>query len=187
MKKRFALGIIISILMHVSVFAQNDFVKKSTDVLCLAPAATGLVKAMVEKDYEGVIQLGLSSATGIAINYGINACVKKNRPDMPLNPGWSDRHAFPSTHTMAAFDGATFLTRRYGWKWGIPAYAVSTYVAWGRVYTKHHDCWDVLAGAAVGTCAAFIYTRPFAKNLDLTIAPATFGDNGTGLYLSLNF
>lgn len=173
--------------MQTEAFAQRSFVKKSTDILCLAPAATGLVKAIAEKDREGVIQLGLSSVTGIAINYGINACVKKNRPDMPCNAGWSDRHAFPSTHTMAAFDGATFLMKRYGWQWGIPAYAVSTYVAWGRTYTRHHDGWDVLAGAIVGTGAALIYTRPFVKDLDLTIAPVAFEDNGAGLYMAINF
>lgn len=175
------------VMVQGNAFAQHTFVKKSTDVLCLAPAATGLVKAIAENDREGIVQLGLSSVTGIAINYGLNACVKKDRPEMPLNPGWSDHHAFPSTHTMAAFDGATFLMRRYGWEWGVPAYAVSTYVAWGRTYTKHHDGWDVLAGAVVGTGAALIYTSPFAKKMDLTIAPVAFEDNGAGLYVSLNF
>lgn len=162
-------------------------VKYSTDVLCFAPATTGMVVAIVERDRKGAIQLGLSAATGIALNYGLNACIRKERPVMPAQPGWGDRHAFPSTHTMAAFDGATFLMRRYGWKWGVPAYIVSTYVAWGRVYTKHHDWWDVLAGAAVGAGSALIYTRPFVRNVDLTIAPASFGDNGAGMYVSLQF
>lgn len=185
--KKITVCFLISLMIQVNAFAQNDFVKKSTDVLCLAPAATGLVKAIVEKDREGVLQLGLSSVTGIAINYGLNACIKKDRPEMPASPGWSDRHAMPSTHTMAAFDGATFLMRRYGWKWGVPAYAVSAYVAWGRIHTKHHDGWDVLAGAAVGTGAALIYSRPFAKNLDLTISPVALDDNGAGVYMMLNF
>lgn len=187
MKRRIIFPLIISILLQFTALAQTKFVNRSTDVLCLAPAATGLVKAIAEKDKEGILQLGLSSLTGIALNYGINACVKKDRPEMPHNPGWNDHHAFPSTHTMAAFDGATFLMRRYGWKWGAPAYAVSAYVAWGRTYTDHHDVWDVLAGAAVGAGAALVYTRPFAKSHDLTIAPVSFGDRGTGLYLSLGF
>lgn len=186
MKKMFFV-FMMSFIVQISALAQRDFVSKTSDVLCLAPAATGLVKAIAEKDREGFMQLALSSATGIALNYGINACVAKDRPELPPNPGWSDHHAFPSTHSMAAFDGATFLMRRYGWQWGVPAYAAATYVAWSRVYTDHHDCWDVLAGAAIGAGSAFIYTRPFADKIDLTIAPISFGNAATGIYLSLNF
>lgn len=178
--------IILCILLQMNALAQNQFVRKSTDVLCLVPSATGLVKAIADNDKEGIVQLGLSSVTGLALNYGLNACISKDRPEMPLNATWNDHHAFPSTHAMVAFDGASFLMRRYGWQWGVPAYAVSTYVAWGRVHTNRHDWWDVLAGAAIGAGSAFIYTRPIASH-DLTIAPVSFGKTGTGVYLSLKF
>ena len=179
--------LILLLFFSSTLYAQSKFVEKSTDILCLAPAGAGLVKAILEKDKKGIIQLSLCSVTGIAISYGLNACARKDRPEMPLNPSWSDQHAFPSTHTMAAFDGATFLARRYGWKWGVPAYVVSAYVAWGRVHTNKHDWWDVLGGAAVGAGAALIFTRPFAKNTDLTIAPVTLGDKGNGVYVALRF
>ena len=167
--------------------AQSRFVERSTDVLCLVPSATGLVKAIVEHDRKGILELGLSSVTGIALNYGLNACIKKDRPEIPLNAGWSDHHAFPSTHTMATFNGASFLMRRYGWKWGVPAYAVSTYVAWGRVHVGKHDWWDVLGGAAIGAGSAFIFTHPFVRNVDLTIAPVSFGDDGAGVFVAMQF
>lgn len=161
--------------------AQSKIVQKSTDVLCLVPSATGLVKAIVEKDKKGILQLGLSSATTLAVNYGLEAVIRKDRPD------GTGHHAFPSTHTAVAFDGASFLMRRYGWKWGVPAYALSTYVAWGRVHAKRHDWWDVLGGAAIGAGSAFIYTRPFTKNVDLTISPASFGTDACGLMATLQF
>lgn len=164
-----------------AVNAQSKLVRRSTDVLCLAPSATGLVKAIVEKDKKGILQLGLSSATTLAVNYGLEAAIKKDRPD------GTGRHAFPSTHTAVAFDGASFLMRRYGWKWGVPAYALSTYVAWGRVHAKRHDWWDVLGGAAIGAGSAFIYTRPFTKNMDLTISPASFGTDACGLMATIQF
>lgn len=170
-----------------ALFAQSKLVERSTDVLCLAPSATGLVKAIVEHDRKGILELSLSSVTGIALNYGLNACIKKDRPEMPLKAGWSDHHAFPSTHTMVTFNGASFLMRRYGWKWGVPAYAVSTYVAWGRVHVGKHDWWDVLGGAAIGAGSALIFTRPFVRNVDLTIAPASFGDHGAGVFVAMQF
>ena len=157
-----------SLMLHAaSVSAQSKFVERSTDVLCLAPSATGLIKAIAEKDKKGILQLGLSTATTLAINYGLEAVIKKDRPD------GTGRHAFPSTHTAVAFDGASFLLRRYGW-------------AWGRTYAKRHDWWDVLGGAAIGAGAAFIYTRPFVKKADVSIAPASFGDGG-GISMVVNF
>jgi len=167
--------------MSLTSVAQSKFVQRSTDVLCLVPAGTGLLKAIVDKDKKGAMQLGLSTATTIAVNYGLNACVKKSRPD------GTGSHAFPSTHTAAAFTGATFLMRRYGWKWGVPAYVISSYVAWGRTYSKRHDWWDVLGGAALGAGSAFIYTRPFVKNTDITIAPVSFGDMGGGIDVAVVF
>lgn len=178
---------IILLLIQIRSFAQREYVERSADILCLAPAVTGLAKACAEDDWQGVLKLGLSSATGIALNYGLNASIAKDRPQMPENPGWSDRHSFPSTHTMAAFDGSTFLIRRYGWKWGVPAYAVSTYVAWSRIHSGQHNIWDILGGAAVGVGSALLYTRPRIKDKELVIAPATFGDGACGLYAALKF
>lgn len=176
-----ALFSILLVLCSITVNAQSKFIEHSTDVLSVMPSATGLAVAIVNNDKKGILQLGLSSATTLGINYALEACIKKDRPD------GSGHHAFPSTHTAVAFDGASFLMRRYGWQWGIPAYAVATYVAWGRVHTKRHDWWDVLGGVAIGAGSAFIYTRPFTKNMDVTISPSSFGNEGYGLTASLQF
>ena len=97
-----------------------------------------------------------------------------------------DNHSFPSMHTSVSFAGAAFIQRRYGWKWGIPAYAVSTYVGWSRVYGKKHDWWDVAAGAVIGAGSAYIFTRPFAKKHNLSISPVA-GDGHYGVYASMTF
>lgn len=180
--KRLTLFIIsLCLMLTIPARAQHKWVERSTDALCLLPSATGAVVALVEKDYKGLLQLGLSSATALAINYGLEAAIRKDRPD------GTGHHAFPSTHTAVAFNGSSFLLRRYGWKWGVPAYTVSSFVAWGRVYAKRHDWWDVLGGAAIGAGAAFIYTRPFARNMDITIAPVSFGDDGGGVDVAITF
>ena len=89
-------------------------------------------------------------------------------------------------HTSVSFAGAAFIQRRYGWKWGIPAYVVSTYVGWSRVYGKKHDWWDVAAGAVIGVGSSYIFTRPFAKEHNLTISPVA-GNGACGIYMSMNF
>ena len=162
-----------------NVKGQSKFVDRSTDVLCVVPTLSGVCLAISNDDMKGAVQLGLSSATTLVVNYALEAAVKKDRPD------GSGSHAFPSTHTALAFDGSTFLMKRYGWKWGIPAYAVSAYVAWGRTYADKHDWWDVIGGAAIGAGAALIYATPFGKNTELSISPALLDGNGKGLCASL--
>lgn len=179
MKKNILLTLCIYFL-STSISAQSRFVQRTTDVLMVVPSAVGLGKAIVEHDTKGIIQLGLSSATVLALNFGLEAIITKDRPD------GTGHHAFPSSHTAIAFNGASFLMQRYGWKWGVPAYALSTYVAWGRVYTKRHDWWDVLGGIAIGVGSAYIYTRPFTRKTDIAISPATIGGN-PGIDVAITF
>ena len=68
-------------------------------------------------------------------------------------PDGSDDHSFPSGHSASAFATATVLQKEFGWKAGIPAYAVAGWVAASRVQMKRHYLSDVLAGATVGILA----------------------------------
>ena len=161
--------------------ADDDALRHTTDVLCFVPDATALGVAIAKHDTEGLKQFGLSTATCLAVNYGLELCIRKDRPD------GTGHHAFPSTHTAVAFNGSTYLMKRYGWKWGVPAYMVSSFVAWGRVHTDRHDWWDALGGAAIGAGSAFIFTRPFVRNIDVAISPTTFGDRAYGLTATIQF
>ena len=168
-------------LCPVTAWAQSrKAVDTSTDILMFAPGAAGACVTLLKGDYKGLLQLAESGATAVAASCLLKNVVKKERPD------GSDNKSFPSNHATAAFAGAAFLQRRYGWKYGIPAYAVSTYVAWGRVYAKKHDFWDVLAGAAIGAGGAYIYTRPFATEHNVVIVPALTPDGGPALYFSMS-
>lgn len=117
-------------------------VRKSTDFLFSTPVVAGITTALIKKDYTGLKQLAFSTGTAIATNYALELSVRKARPDH------TGQHSFPSTHTLIAFTGAEYVQRRYGWKWGLPAFIISSYVAWGRINSGKHDWWDVAAGAA---------------------------------------
>ena len=45
-------------------------------------------------------------------------------------PNWD---SFPSDTSALAFAPAQFLWQRYGWEYGLPAYAAATFVGWSRV------------------------------------------------------
>jgi membrane-associated phospholipid phosphatase len=68
-------------------------------------------------------------------------------------PDGSDDHSFPSGHSASAFATATVLQKEFGWKAGIPAFAVAGWVAASRVQMQRHYISDVLAGATVGILA----------------------------------
>lgn len=155
-------------------------VRTATDVgMVLLPVAA-LTTVLVEKDWKGLIQ-GLEVAGGaVASTYLLKSIVKERRPD------GSNMHSFPSGHTCFSFASAAFLQRRYGWKFGAPAYAVAAFVGWGRVYSKRHHIWDVVAGGAIGTGFGYLFTTPFATKHNLAVSPVTDGNN-IGIYASMEF
>ena len=174
--------LLLAFLPLSQVVAQSrSAVDTSTDVLMLAPGAVGAGVALLKGDYKGLLQLAESGVTAVATSVLLKQVIKKERPD------GSDKKAFPSNHTAAAFAGAAFLQRRYGWSYGIPAYTVSAYVAWGRIYAKKHDIWDVLAGTAIGVGSAYIYTRPFAEKHDVVLGPSVTPEGKPAIYFSMRF
>lgn len=186
MKERI-LTLLAACLLAFSIQAQTlevsdsrKAVRTSGDVGAILLPVAGLTAILIEKDWQGLKQGVFAGATTLGVTYALKELVKKERPDH------SDKHSFPSMHSSVSFSAASFIQRRYGWKWGIPAYVVSTYVAWSRVYAKKHDGWDVLAGAAIGVGSSYIFTRPFAKKHDLALSPVA-GDGHYGIYASMKF
>ena len=180
MKRLFSL--VFTLIISCTLFAQSrKAVELSTDVTMFVPSVAGAVVAIVEKDYEGMWQLVGSGATSIAAAYALKYTISKERPD------GSDNHSFPSNHAGVAFAGVTFLQQRYGWKYALPAYLVGVYTAWGRVYARRHDAWDVLAGAAIGTGCAMLFTTPFVREHNVTVAPFATQRGDAGVHLSATF
>lgn len=79
-----------------------------------------------------------------AITYGLKTATHRTRPD-------GTSQAFPSGHASATFATATVLRRHLGWKVGVPAYALASYVAASRLASNRHYPSDVVFGAALGT------------------------------------
>lgn len=65
-------------------------------------------------------------------------------------PNGQDERSFPSGHASNAFALASVLERHYGWKAGVPAYALASAVAASRLQRDKHYLSDVMAGATLG-------------------------------------
>ena len=113
--------------------------------------------------------------------------VQRQRPD------GSNKQSFPSGHTSNAFSWATVAAHHYGWKLGVPAYALAGLIGVARMEKNVHYLSDVLAGAGIGILSARTVLRkdsepPSPGHARLLIAP--LGDargNGVGFRATLTF
>ena len=128
----------------------DDTVRTAGEILRLAlPAAAGAI-ALGKHDEHGAWQLGGSELIAEGGSLLLQELIEEERPDK------SDKHSFPSDSAAVAFSAASFLQIRYGLSYGLPAYAVASFVGWSRVESKRHYWHDVLAGAALGVVASEI-------------------------------
>ena len=105
---------------------------------------------------------------GAAWTIGIKEAARRARPE-------GDGFSFPSGHTTAAFASATVLQRHFGWKVGIPAYAVASYVAASRVEMRRHYLSDVAFAAALGVVAGRTISVGHGHRLMVSPIPARGG------------
>ena len=140
--------------------------------------ALALGTPAVQGDWKGVEQAGASIAVGAGIAYGLKNLVHEDRPDH------SGNDSFPSAHTAAAFASAMTLDKRYGWKLGVPALVVASFVGAARVESRRHHWYDALAGAGIGSASGLLLTHKRTDNVRLI----PWGDSRSGgVSLSMRF
>lgn len=139
--------------------------KTAGDILVVTLPSLALGSTFLWKDgQKGTAQFTKSFLSTVALTYGLKLAIKKERPN------GESFNSFPSGHTSIAFTSAGFLQKRYGWKIGIPAYALASYVGYSRIKANKHDTWDVLAGAAIGVGISYLFTKPYDKNKGIQVA-----------------
>lgn len=106
------------------------------------PAAAGAL-TLYKDDGTGLLELGSSWLVTVGSTYALSRVVREQRPDS------SDYHSFPSNTSASAFSAANFLWMRYGWKWGLPAYAFASFAGYSRVQARKHHWYDVAASGAI--------------------------------------
>lgn len=142
--------------------AQESPQEISGDILQFALPATALASTyFYQSDDQPYWQFLKAYSLSIATTHILKRLINKPRPN-------GGKYSFPSGHTTSAFSGAAFLQRRYGWKIGIPAYLLASYVGYTRIKARKHDIYDVMAGATIGVVGSLLFAKPY-KNKDLTL------------------
>ena len=115
---------------------------------------TGLVLSLAKKDKVGTYQLLKSFALQTGTTILLKRAINRTRPT-------GGKYSFPSGHTSLSFMGSTFLWKRYGWKYGVPATLAASFVGYSRAGIDnpvHHPS-DVFAGAAIGVLSSLLFTK----------------------------
>lgn len=162
--------------MDCSTAVAGDGVETAGDILQYAIPATAAGLTLAHRDSEGACQLGKSIAVSVGVTYALKYTINAPRPD-------SGGQSMPSGHTSISFTGAEFMRKRYGWGYGIPAYAAASFVAYSRVEARRHHPRDVVAGAGIGILSSYIFTKPY-KGWNISIEGDT---KSFGMRLSRQF
>lgn len=161
MKKLLVFIIIISFCQ--SIFSQNRTIETTGDVLLFALPITALGSSIIAGDGQGTLQFSKGFLLNQTLTIGLKIIVKKQRPNL------ENYNAFPSGHTSTVFQSASFIQKRYGWKYGIPAYLLAGFTGYSRLNAEKHDIYDVLAGAVIGIGSSYLFTTPYQReHMELT-------------------
>jgi membrane-associated phospholipid phosphatase len=149
-----------------------------TDVAIALPlVAAGI--SLYQDDRLGLAQLTVDTFATVGTVYALKHIVREERPNH------TDFQSFPSDTSALAFAPAQYLWDRYGWEYGVPAYAAAIYTGYSRVEAKEHHWYDVAASAGFAFGFSKIFTTRYHP--PGLIYGAEISPGGGYLHLSYNF
>jgi len=155
-----------------------------TYVAIALPVVAGGI-AVWKDDWTGAKQLAAVTVLTVGTAYALKHLVRECRPFAhPCSHNSPDWDSFPSDTAALGFAPAGFLWNRYGWRYGLPAYAAAEFVGYSRVDAKKHHFWDVLTSAAISFGFNQLITTEYHPSrrfyTDIQASP-------DGVYASLNY
>lgn len=113
----------------------------------------------------------------VSWTYAIKVAAQRTRPN-------GDSMSFPSGHASTSFASAMVLQDHFGWKAGLPAFAVASYTAASRITDNWHWASDVVFGAFVGIASGRTVTLHF-RETRVSLAPLAVSGGGGVLVTAL--
>lgn len=136
------------------VQARIDGLTNTGDVMAYVLPATALGLTAIFHDGEGTREFSKSAVITMAATVGLKYAIHSRRPN-------GKPHSFPSGHAAITFSSAEFMYQRYGWKYGVPAYVLASFVGYSRIRAHEHYFRDAAAGAALGLFTTHLLTQPY--------------------------
>jgi membrane-associated phospholipid phosphatase len=166
-------------LLLASAPARAGTTETAGTAIAIALPITAAGIAAYKQDWNGVVDLGLTTIATVGTAYALKQIVKERRPD------GSDFESFPSDTMALASSGSSFLWARYGWQYGVPAFAASAFVGYSRVEARKHHWYDTAASSLIAIGYAAFFTPRFSKYRIYSSLDAS--PDGAVLRLSYNY
>ena len=158
--------------------AKNSGIADAGTIVAIALPITAATISATKSDWDGILQMTVATAATVGTAFLLKKVVHEERPD------GSDNKSFPSDTAALAFAPAQFLWQRYGWEYGVPAYAAAAFVGYSRVESKQHHWWDVVASAGISWTFNELITDRYNPPRDFNAGAIVTPDGG---FVSLNY
>jgi membrane-associated phospholipid phosphatase len=136
-------------------------------------------------DWTGSAQLVVTTVLTVGTAYGLKQIVKECRPfAKPCTPHGGNWDSFPSDTSALASAPAGFLWRRYGWEYGLPAFAASAFVGYSRVDAKKHHWWDTAASTGISLIYNGLITTRYHRSTGFY---SSLDGNSDGAYATVGY
>jgi membrane-associated phospholipid phosphatase len=109
----------------------------------------------------GWTELAAETLLTVGTAYALKNIVHEERPN------GSDNQSFPSDTTALAASGSSFLWGRYGWEYGLPATAVTSFVAYSRIQARDHHWYDTVASMGISAAYGYVVTTPLQRRYNI--------------------
>jgi membrane-associated phospholipid phosphatase len=141
--------------------SEKNIERAGTGLAIALPVAAAGIAWAKDDTRLGWAQLFAETALTVGTAYGLKQIVREERPN-----GAGD-NSFPSDTTALAASGSSFLWGRYGWQYGLPATALTGFVAYSRIQARDHRWYDTAASVGISAIYGYIVTTPFQRRYNL--------------------
>ncbi|MEJ0027533.1 MAG: hypothetical protein WDN01_16025 [Rhizomicrobium sp.] len=160
-------------------FAADAGLRKAGNIINIALPVSAAGVALLHRDWKGFGEFAVAAGLTVGTTYALNQIVRIRRPDH------SDFHSFAPPDLALADSSADFLWDRYGWQYGMPAYAARFVSSYALTDNKKNHWYDTLASAAVAYGFNYaIVTRYRPQRYRLSVEPEP---NGASLHFVMQF
>ena len=139
---------------------EKNIESAGTALAIALPVVAGGI-ALYKDDRTGLAQLVVESLLTVGTSYALKNIVREQRPN------GADWQSFPSDTTSLAASGSSFLWGRYGWEYGLPATALTGFVAYSRIQARDHHWYDPVASIGISAVYGYIITTPFRRRYNI--------------------
>ena len=140
----------------VPLTSEQTHYKELGDGIDFALPAAAAGVAIYKRDWAGLGDLLEATVLTVGTAYAASHIVVERQPD-------GEPHSFPSVTSAIGASGSSFLWARYGWEYGLPAFAIKQVASYSLSHARQAHWYDSVASSAIASGFSYFITPRFSK------------------------